>query len=46
MNKNTKKLHLPDCASVSDMKESNKVEFTSREEAIEQGYKPCKRCNP
>ena len=46
-NTSTKKFHLPDCGSVSDMKESNKLYFTgTREELIEQGYVPCKRCNP
>ena len=46
-NTNTKKFHVPDCSSVKDMKESNKLYFTgTREELIEQGYQPCKRCNP
>lgn len=45
-NKNSKKLHYADCSSVDDMKEKNKVEFYSRDEAINQGYEPCKRCNP
>ena len=45
-NKNSKKLHYAYCSSVDDMKESNKVAFDSREDAISQGYEPCKRCNP
>lgn len=45
-NQNTKKFHYPDCSSVDSMKESNKVELKSREEAIEKGYVPCKRCDP
>lgn len=45
-NKNSKKLHYADCPSVDDMKDKNKVEFYSRDEAINQGYEPCKRCNP
>ncbi len=46
-NTNTKKFHYPDCESVSDMKEKNKMYFNgSREELIDQGYQPCKRCNP
>ncbi len=45
-NRNTHKFHRPDCNSVGEMKESNKVEFATREEAVEQGYVPCKRCNP
>ena len=46
-NTNTKKFHVPSCSSVTDMKERNKWYFTgSREELIEQGYEPCKRCKP
>ncbi|WP_243111820.1 DNA/RNA non-specific endonuclease [Butyrivibrio sp. CB08] len=47
LNKNSKKFHYPDCESVSDMKEKNKVySDKSRDEIIADGYKPCKRCNP
>ena len=47
LNTSTKRFHLPDCPSVSDMKEKNKREFEgTREEAIELGYKPCGSCNP
>ncbi len=46
-NKNSKKFHYPSCESVSDMKEKNKLYFQgTRDELIEQGYEPCKRCNP
>lgn len=46
-NTNTKKFHLPDCSSVKDMKEENKWLFSGiRDALIEQGYQPCKRCNP
>lgn len=45
-NKNSKKFHYAYCPSVEDMKEKNKVEFQSRDEAISQGYVPCKNCNP
>ena len=46
-NKNTKKFHRPDCPSVADMKESNKVfYYGSRDEVINDGYVPCQRCNP
>lgn len=45
-NKNTKKFHYANCQSVSDMSEKNKVAIYSRDEAIDAGYKPCKRCNP
>lgn len=43
-NLNTKKFHLPSCNSLPD--EKNQIQFKSREEAIKQGYEPCKRCHP
>ena len=47
LNTNTKKFHRPTCASVKRMSETNKVVSTqSREALIEQGYEPCKNCNP
>lgn len=47
LNTNTDKFHYPWCSSVDDMKEKNKREFYgTRDEAIEMGYVPCKRCNP
>ena len=45
-NANTGKFHVSSCSSVSKMSEGNKVYFSSRDEAINQGYVPCKRCNP
>lgn len=45
-NSNTMKFHRPDCSSVSRMSDANKVEFSTRDEAIGAGYEPCKRCNP
>ncbi len=46
-NKNTKKFHYPSCSSVADMKESNKWYYEgSRDDLVNQGYSPCKRCNP
>lgn len=45
-NSNTYTLHYPSCNSANDMKEKNKVFFLLREDAINQGYVPCKRCNP
>lgn len=45
-NKNSKVFHLSTCRSVSTMKEDNKVEFDSWEEATEAGYKACGSCNP
>ena len=45
-NKNSKVFHKLDCESVQKMKDKNKVEFYTREEAINLGYKPCSICNP
>ena len=47
LNKNTKKFHRPDCSSVQDIKPKNKQEFSGNTKAlIQQGYSPCKNCNP
>lgn len=47
LNRNTRKFHFPDCASVKQMKESNKI-YTDkdREAVINMGYKYCQRCCP
>lgn len=45
-NANSHKFHKPSCKSVGKMSENNKVVFSSRNEAINQGYTPCKNCNP
>ena len=47
LNTSSRKFHLPDCSSVSSMKEENKSTYTgSRENLIEQGYEPCGQCKP
>lgn len=47
LNTNTKKFHRPSCASVKQMKESNKKSSSeSRDAIIAAGYDPCKKCNP
>ena len=47
LNANTKKFHRPTCASVKRMSDANKIVSTeSRESLIDQGYEPCKNCNP
>lgn len=47
LNKNTKKFHLPDCASVAQMKEKNRVPVTgTRDDILAMGYTPCHNCNP
>lgn len=47
VNTNTGKFHYPWCSSVNQMKDSNKWLYTgTRDELINNGYKPCQRCNP
>lgn len=45
-NKNSKVFHHAWCSSVAQMKPANKVCFATREEALAQGYRPCKNCRP
>lgn len=45
VNENTKKFHLPDCGSVEEIQDKNKIESSeTKEKLIEKGYSPCKRC--
>lgn len=47
LNINSKKIHRPDCDSVSQMNPKNKKETNqSKEELIAQGYTSCQSCNP
>jgi len=47
LNTNTGKFHIPSCSSVSQMKDTNKLEFTgTREDVIAMGYQPCGKCHP
>ena len=47
INKKTMRFHNPSCPSVEDMKEKNRgYSYSTREELIEQGYKPCGSCKP
>jgi hypothetical protein len=47
LNTNTKKVHIPTCNSVKQMKEKNKKESDlSPEELKSKGYTACKNCNP
>lgn len=47
LNQNTMKFHTPDCSSVAQMKEENRVYFEgTREEIMEMGYTPCGQCEP
>lgn len=45
-NRNSHVFHRPACSGVATMSEKNKVPFTTREEAISQGYTPCSKCEP
>jgi DNA-entry nuclease len=43
----TGKFHRPSCSSVKQIKESNKKVYKGkRKNLINEGYVPCKRCNP
>lgn len=47
VNLNTKKFHNPNCRSVSSMSERNKKTYKGkRSSLINNGYSPCKICNP
>lgn len=45
-NLNSSIVHRSNCSSVSKMSPSNMVEFDSLDEALDEGYAPCKRCKP
>jgi micrococcal nuclease len=45
-NSNSKKFHYPDCRWAKEISPANRLEFTSRQEAISAGYQPCKVCKP
>jgi len=44
--KNSNVFHRLDCTYAKRIKESNRVYFSSYEDAIAKGYRPCKVCNP
>lgn len=47
LNTNTKKFHRPECEGASDISPSHRQDYSGlRKELIDQGYQPCKRCNP
>lgn len=47
LNENSKKIHLPNCSSVSKINKKNKTETNrSYEELISEGYEPCSICHP
>lgn len=47
LNKGSKKFHTSDCPFSYRIKKENKDTYKgSREDLIEMGYEPCKKCNP
>ena len=47
VNKNSHKFHYPDCSAVKKMSAKNRWDYTgTRQDLIDQGYEPCKICNP
>lgn len=45
LNTNTKKYHVPECSSVSDIKKEHRKYSNENKKALKRaGYEPCKRC--
>lgn len=44
--KNSKVFHKPSCPWAERIKPENLIGYSSRDEAIKAGKRPCKRCNP
>jgi micrococcal nuclease len=45
-NTETKRFHLPACRYVSSIKDTHVLRFFAREDAIAEGFVPCKVCDP
>lgn len=45
-NRNSWKFHYQGCQWERKMNESNRIYFSSRQEAIDRGMAPCKVCHP
>ena len=43
-NKSSKKVHTPDCSFLPD--KNNRIYFDDLDEALDNGYEPCKKCHP
>ena len=43
---NSDKFHYPSCSAANRIKDSNKITFSSREDAVSRGYSPCGICLP
>ncbi len=48
LNTGSGKFHKPDCSSAAAIAEENRLEIQgqTRDQMIDHGYSPCKRCNP
>ena len=47
LNTNTMKFHYPSCSSAADIYPENRKDVTlTRQEILDMGYIPCKRCDP
>lgn len=47
LNVHTKKIHLPSCSALNNMKEENKAYYKgTKEELLEDGYEACGTCKP
>ena len=44
--KNSEVFHKPDCSWAKRIKPENLIGYSSRDEAINAGKRPCRRCNP
>jgi hypothetical protein len=44
--KNSEVFHRADCKSAAKISAKNAVRYTTRDEAIRAGKKPCHECNP
>lgn len=45
-NARTGVFHRADCQYVAKMNSDNEVKYESRNDAIDDGYRPCKKCRP
>lgn len=45
-NTNSYKFHRVTCRTIKKMNPGNKIEFNTRQEAIDYGMTPCKVCKP
>ncbi len=45
-NRSSKKFHRPSCPHAGKVSSQNRVTFSSRDEAFDNGFEPCRQCNP